>query len=121
MSYYQLDDDIENNNLSICYICFENKEKLKLECNHTICKECLISWIKSRYKNKCPWCKKNITQDYLTNQLKLTSSEIRQTLGIFTNGNYYGNDGDANSEYGALKVLCLLIGIIFIIISTQQK
>lgn len=132
MSYYQLDDDIENNlqdndcnseNINrnkICYICFENKEKLKLQCNHTICKECLISWIKSKYNNKCPWCKQNITKDYLTNNLKLNSSEIKPTLGIFTNGNY-NRDNDMNSECNALKFLCLLIGIIFIIISTMQQ
>ena len=134
MSYYQLDDDIENNiqdfdseyinGNNICYICFENKEKLKLQCNHNICKECLISWIKSKYNNKCPWCKQIITKEYLTNNLKLTTSEIRPTVGVFTNGIFYGNyngDSDTNPELNALKILCLFIAIVVILVSTQQN
>jgi hypothetical protein len=64
---------------SICYICFENKPKLKLECKHTICKECLVTFLKSSLEKNCPWCRHNIS----TKQIKkLLPTEYNRVLCI---------------------------------------
>ena len=66
-----------SNDSSICYICFENKQKLKLECEHTICKECLITFLKSSLHNNCPWCRQNISTEQVK---KLLPSEYNRII-----------------------------------------
>jgi len=72
-----------SNDSSICYICFENKQKLKLECGHTICKECLITFLKSSLHNNCPWCRRGISTKEIK---KLIPSESKR---IFYTNNCY--------------------------------
>jgi hypothetical protein len=51
------------NEEEICYICFETKHRIKLTCNHKICKECLLKWKNNNNNNictLCPWCKNPI-------------------------------------------------------------
>ena len=68
-----------SNDSSICYICFENKQKLKLECKHTICKECLVTFLKTSLDNNCPWCRQNISAKQIQ---KLLPTEYNRIICI---------------------------------------
>ena len=61
---------------SICYICFENKPKLKLECKHTICKECLVTFLKSSLEKNCPWCRHYISAKQIKKLLPIEYNRI---------------------------------------------
>ena len=40
-----------------CAICFENKNMVKLLCNHEFCKDCIKTICLDDYINKCPLCR----------------------------------------------------------------
>ena len=48
----------ENNMCPICYLDFNNKEKLTLKCNHCICSECFWSSIENNLLT-CPLCRQS--------------------------------------------------------------
>ena len=87
---------------TICYICFENKQKLKLECNHSICKECLITFLKTNLANNCPWCRKNISNKEIK---KLLPSESKHIFIC-----------NCKNFLNSIKDYCFIFLIIFIII-----
>jgi len=44
-----------------CYICCKNHHHMYTNtCNHSVCYNCLFSWIFEEKNNSCPFCRKNI-------------------------------------------------------------
>ena len=48
----------ESNSCPICYMDFDNKEKLTLKCNHCICSECFWTSIENNLLT-CPLCRQS--------------------------------------------------------------
>lgn len=52
-----------------CYICYENKNLIRLDCKHKFCKPCLKKIIETKKNNQedtslvsCPYCRQDVTK-----------------------------------------------------------
>ena len=43
-----------------CPVCFENKNMVRMDCDHVVCDECLTNWVVEERKNSCPICRTDI-------------------------------------------------------------
>jgi hypothetical protein len=60
-----LKNDLKNNDCEkvTCLVCYEeitDQTKIKLNCNHEYCSDCLINWLKVATVKNCPMCRINI-------------------------------------------------------------
>lgn len=44
--------------ISECGVCYDIKQLIKLECEHSFCIDCISEWIKT--SNSCPMCRSDI-------------------------------------------------------------
>lgn len=103
------DNQIENEcDKLLCKICYENNQKILLQCNHEICIKCLSNWYKT-----CPWCR---------TELKLSPDIIKKIK--FNNQNNIDVDDDEDDIDSlsifilsvVLPICCFVILIIYSII-----
>ena len=62
-----------------CYLCSKNSFiNTKLTCNHILCIECLLLL----EETKCPYCKKNITNEIPQTLVYIIKNNLRKKFNI---------------------------------------
>ena len=51
---------LDEKEIKICSICYENKSNVISDCNHQFCKTCISAWYRTRID--CPYCRNNIDE-----------------------------------------------------------
>jgi hypothetical protein len=105
----------------ICYICFETKHRIKLTCNHKICKECLLKWKNNNnISTLCPWCKnpidnkifKQIGYSYnQPNTIVINRISDRNRFIYANRGRYQDNSLVVNCQVCCIIFVILLVGV----------
>ena len=105
---YNINDNFECDNCSICLEKINVDHYCKLSCNHYFCSSCILQYIKQLYLSHkdspcCPLCRQDITEIYLTesnfNDYLKAISDIKKQRLLSNVSDYYTENYFEYLEY----------------------